>query len=210
MPPGSMENVIMIRTALIAALGCVWAWVPAASPAQMEEQHQAQEREEPRPFETSRTTQTTGTVQAVSQSDRHLVLLTNDGSRVLVTADENIRDFDNVRPGDRVAITYHEGFIAELKPAGEGTAGQMTTTKKRKADEMPMKGVGQTIATTVRVEEVDVEEDTVTFTHPDGIQRTLEVQTPEGKEFINQLKPGDEVQVTYREAAAVSIKPSAG
>lgn len=208
MRQGSMENVIMIRTALIAALGCVWAWVPIASLAQMEDQ--GQEREKPRPFETSRTTQTTGSIQAVSQSDRHLVLLTNDGSRVLVTAGENVSDFDKVRPGDRVSITYHEGVIAEVKPAGEGTPGEMTTRQKRKADEMPTKGVGQTIATTVKIQSVDPSENTVTFTRPDGIERTLEVQTPEGKEFINQLKPGDEVQVTYREASAVSIKPAAG
>jgi len=34
------------------------------------------------------------------------------------------------------------------------------------------------------------------------------VQTPQAKEFIKQLKPGDTVVVTFTEALALSVEPA--
>jgi hypothetical protein len=38
----------------------------------------------------------------------------------------------------------------------------------------------------------------------------MSVEHPDAQRFIGQLKPGDEVQLTYREATAVSIQPARG
>lgn len=170
--------------------------------------------QEPRPFEASKTRTTTATIQAISQSDRHVVLLGTDGSRLLVEAGPEVRNFDKVRPGDRVVVTYTQGVIAEVKPKGEGLGAEAPKGAAAKArtgaGEMPAKAAGSTIVTTVTIESVDSSFDTVTFKPADGVIRTLAVESPQGKEFIDQLKPGDEVQITYREAAAVSIEPARG
>lgn len=66
------------------------------------------------------------------------------------------------------------------------------------------------VSTTVRIEAVDTSRHTVTFTRPDGETRNLAVVRPDAERFIETLEPGDEVEVTYREAVALSIEPNKG
>jgi hypothetical protein len=152
------------------------------------------------------------TVEAVSQSDRHLVVLTNDGLHVVIEAPNDVRNFDQIHQGDHILVTYHEGLVAEVKRAGSRSGEEpqrnVTTASGRSpAGEPPTKAMGHAIETTVRVEDVDPATGTVTFTRPDGVTRTLSVENQDALRFIKQLKPQDEVQVTYREASAVSIQP---
>jgi hypothetical protein len=187
----------MFQRMFIAALACIPAWACA---------------QQAKPFEVSRQKTATATIQAVSQTDRHLVILTTEGERLMLEAGADVTNFDQIHPGDRIRVTYHEGIIAEVKPKGTGVEGVPATAAKARTapGEVPAKGVATSIAATVKVQSIDTSFDTVTFTRPDGIVRTLAVETPEGKAFIDTLKPGDEVQITYREASAVSIEPARG
>jgi hypothetical protein len=157
-----------------------------------------------------RTKSATATVQAVSRSDRRLVVKTADGQRLLVEAPSTVTNFDQIQQGDEVILTYHEGLVAEVARAGqEPQHAQKTTSEGRTpADERPAKARATTIATTVRIDAVDRFSDTVTFTRPDGITRTLTVQNPDAMRFAESLRPGTQVQITYREAAAVTIQPA--
>jgi hypothetical protein len=167
---------------------------------------------EPEPFTTSRLKQASTTIQAISQSDRHLVLLGDDGKRLLVEAGPGFKNFNDVKAGDHVVVSYYEGVVAEVKPKGEGVQGVQGATGKSTspAGEMPAGAVGRAVATTVRVESVDPATHTITFKRPDGVERTMTVEHPDAQRFISQLKSGDEVQITYREATAVSIQPARG
>jgi hypothetical protein len=60
----------------------------------------------------------------------------------------------------------------------------------------------------VVIESVDQSFDTVTFRRPDGIVRTVAVDTPKATQFVRSLKPGDEVRVTYTEATAIAVNPA--
>jgi len=152
------------------------------------------------------------TIEAINPTNRQVVLLAPDDSRLLVEVGLDVRNFDQIRAGDRVVVTYRAGVIAEVKPKGEGVQGVEGASADVRSGpgERPSRAVGEVIATTVTIESVDTSFDTVTFRRPDGIVRTLAVEDPEAKEFIHKLKPGDEVQVTYREAAAISIEPPRG
>ena len=48
----------------------------------------------------------------------------------------------------------------------------------------------------------------MSFYGSDGLARVLPVRSPEGKEFIAGLKAGDEVELTYTEAVAMSVEPA--
>ncbi len=185
----------MIRAALFIAALCVAASAGA---------------QDPEPFKASQTKQVTATIQAVSQSDRHLVLRSTDGSNVIVEAGDNISNFDQLRPGDKVDVAYHEGIIAEVKPPGEGAERTTQKTATSSEDGMPSKVMGKQVTTTVEIRSIDPARNMITFKHPDGTVHTLGVANRYGKEFMSKLKPGDNVQLTYREAAAVSIRPAAG
>lgn len=167
---------------------------------------------EPEPFVAGSLKKASTTIQAISQSDRHLVLLGENGERLLVEAGPAVKNFNDVKAGDRVVVSYYEGVVAEVKPKGEGTQGVQGATKQATSPpgEMPAGAVGSAVATTVRVEAVDPSTHTITFKRSDGIPRTMSVTHPDAQRFIGQLKPGDEVQVTYREATAVSIQPARG
>jgi hypothetical protein len=68
--------------------------------------------------------------------------------------------------------------------------------------------VSSEVSTVVKIKDVDTKNNVVSFYGEDGLLRAFPVQTPQGKEFIKGLKPGDEVGVTYTEALAVSVEPA--
>jgi hypothetical protein len=184
-----------MRKALIIAFACF----PALALAQ-----------KPDPVVSHKTKQATGTIQAVSQSDRHVVVQMEGGSPIVLEAGDAVRNFDQVRPGDRVVVSYQEGWIAEVKPPGEGKHDVATASARAPEGERPGAVAGKTITTTVKVRSVDPSLNAVTFERPDGVVRKLSVADPKAQEFIRKLNPGDEVQVTYAEATAVSIQPAKG
>ena len=65
-----------------------------------------------------------------------------------------------------------------------------------------------TLRTTVTIESVDKQANSVTFRNADGMLRTAEIQTPEGQKFIKGLKKGDQVEIAYTEAFAIEVKPA--
>jgi hypothetical protein len=164
----------------------------------------------PEPFATSQLKKASTTIQAINQSDRHLVVLGADGERHVIEAGPAVRNFDEVRPGDRVVVSYYEGIVAEVKPKGEGSQSSTTAKARTPSDTLPAGAVSRNVAATVHVDSVDAASNTITFKPSDGIARKLTVEHPDAKRFIGELKPGDEVQITYREATAVSIEPARG
>lgn len=181
------------NTLLVLACFCLWAC-----------------NRQPEPFAASRAQSITATVQAVTQTDRHLVIKTTDGRRLVIEAPGDVTNFDRIRPGDEVTVTYHEGIVADVAGSAQAARNvEKTLTKGRTPrGEPPTKAMGKAIVTTVRVDAVDPASDTLTFTRPDGITRTMTVTDPDAMRFAERLRPGTEVQVTYREAAAVSIRPA--
>jgi hypothetical protein len=61
----------------------------------------------------------------------------------------------------------------------------------------------------VRIIAVDPATNVVTFYDSDKLVRKLQVRRPEAQAWIRQLKPGDEVIITYSESVAVAVEPAA-
>ena len=58
------------------------------------------------------------------------------------------------------------------------------------------------------IDAVDLKNNIVNFTGPQGNVNIVAVKRPEMREFIKTLKTGDKVDVTYTEAVAVSVQPA--
>ena len=71
----------------------------------------------------------------------------------------------------------------------------------------PGAAVSNRVTTTVIIEAVDRGTNEVTFTGPSGMTRTVGVKDPKAQQFIGTLKKGDEVELTYTEALAVTVEP---
>src|SRR5690606_15337024 len=99
---------------------------------------------------------------------------------------------------------------AEVKKPGTG-AEDSQDTKAAVRDEpgaRPAGAVADSVQATVKIESVDKSNNRVTFRRQDGFTRTLDVRSPDGRRFLQGLRPGDEVEVTYTEAFAVDVRPA--
>src|SRR5262249_47847290 len=149
----------------------------------------------------------TAMVESVDHAARTLVLKGESGARAVVAVGPEVRNFDQVKAGDRLKITYIIGVAAQIKPRGTPPSAPVDAATERRSapGENPTASLGHSVVTTVKIDSVDTSFNTVTFKRADGITRTIGVDSPEGQHFIRTLKPGDSVEISYSEAMAVSL-----
>ncbi len=161
-----------------------------------------------KPFERTQTEEVTASVESVDPATRGLVLKGREGMRVAMVAGPEVRNLEQIKPGDQVVAVYHQALAAAVKPRGTPTAAPTVSDKveRTKPGEKPNAAAGISVATTVQIESVDKSFNTVSFKRSDGIVRTVAVEDPDAQKFIHTLKPGDPVEIVYTEALAVSVK----
>jgi hypothetical protein len=59
----------------------------------------------------------------------------------------------------------------------------------------------------VTITAVDYANNTVSFVGPNNIVQNVSPKNPEVRALIQRLKVGDQVDITYEEALAVSVEP---
>lgn len=155
-----------------------------------------------------RAVEASAVVVSVDQETRLVVLEREDGTKVKIVAGSEVRNLDQVDPGDRVVIRYLQAIAAQMAEPGKVAETEGASAVARAPEgEKPKALAGAEIRTTVRIVSVDMEINQVVFTPPDGIVRSVVVREPEMQEFVRTLEPGDEVDVTFTEALAISVEP---
>ena len=106
--------------------------------------------------------------------------------------------------GDVIAAKYTESLAVHIAPAGQASPGmkETTTTKPPGAGQAH---VGREVTATLKVESVDVKNNTVTLSDDAGRSAPVEVVDPKAQERLKTLKPGEMVVITYTEALALSL-----
>ena len=106
-----------------------------------------------------------------------------------------------------MVVHYYQAIAAELaKPGQEASAS--ATAMRAPPGAKPGAELAQEVTAMVKITDLDVASHTVSFTNPDGLAQTITVQDPEMRDFVETLKVGDEVAVTYTEALALSVEPA--
>jgi Cu/Ag efflux protein CusF len=149
------------------------------------------------------------TVSSVDQSTRMLGLKGDDGSSTTFQVGPEVKNFPQIKVGDKVVVSYYRGIAAELQPKGTPLSKKVDTidlAATAQPGTKPGAAVGTATIATVVIEKVDTKANTVSFKRPDGVSRTLPVKSPEGQEFIRKLKTGDQVEVLYAEAVAIEVR----
>jgi hypothetical protein len=167
--------------------------------------------EPPAPVKVEDAIHLTTKIEAVDQEKRTITVKDKDGKPVELEVSPEVKNLPQVKAGDTMSIVYYQSLAAEFKKPGEGVKGvQQDAVAGRAAEgERPAAGAGQQTRATVKIDSVDAATNTVKFTGPKGKQRTVAVKDPNAQAFIKQLKPGDEVELTYTEAVAISVDPTA-
>jgi hypothetical protein len=154
------------------------------------------------------TVSTTATVQAIDAATRTVHLKMADGTTRSVVAGDEVRNFAQIKVGDKVHMKYAEAMTLELKKEGKAVVGrtESTSIERAKPGEKPAALMKRETSAVVNVVNVDAAKKMVTVKTAKGELVDLPIQDPEQLKLI---KKGDQVQATYTEALAVSLEPAA-
>ncbi len=146
-------------------------------------------------------------VISINKSTRTLTLKGERGNVVEIVAGDEVRNFDQIRVGDSVVARYAAALTLELKKTrvapGEPTMSE--ELGRAKPGERPAVAGARTVTAIADVTAVDPAAKTISLKGPQGNVVTLDVRNPEQFKVV---KVGDQVEVTYTEAVALSVEPA--
>ncbi len=151
------------------------------------------------------------TIESVDPQTREVVLVGQDGHRLLLKLGPEVRNFAQLRPGQRVQATYRQAFAAQIAPAGSSAPPELALAAGRAAPgQLPAASVAGGVRVRVTITAVYWATNTVAFVGPRGIERSVYVGDPAMQAPLRSLHPGSQVDLTYVEAVTVSVTPVAG
>lgn len=145
----------------------------------------------------------TATVASVDLATRTVELKGADGKTASIVVPASIENLDELKVGDTVTATYAVALAAEILKPGEQAAPAAVSAAKQGGGEIVS---AQQVSALVKIDSIDLATNSVTLTGPKGNTRTLKVKRPELQEKLKTLKPGDQVQITYTEAMAITVE----
>jgi len=146
-------------------------------------------------------------VLAIDKATRTVTLKGPKGNVVDIVASDDVKNFAQIKVGDFVVARYAQALTLELKKtkvsAGEPTVREEAA--KAKPGERPAVAGARQVTAIATVTAVDPKKSTITLKGPRGNSFTLDVQNPDQFKIV---KKGDQVEVTYTEALALSVEPA--
>ena len=151
--------------------------------------------------------ETTATVEAVNPSSRYVTLKGPEGNLVTVRAGERIENLDKIKPGDKVDIKYYRSVAVDVvATAADETEPELQRSTSAAAGVAPGSG-SLRMTVTVKILVVDPYKKAIAFRDPEGNWREVSVKDPSLRHYLDELKEGDTVRVTFTDALAVSLRP---
>ena len=146
-------------------------------------------------------------VVGIDKATRTVTLKGPKGNVVDIVAGDEVKNFDQIKLGDFVVARYAEALTLELRKtkvkAGEPTVREEAA--RAKPGERPAVAGAREVTAIADVIGVDPKKSTITLKGPRGNVVTLDVQNPDQFKVV---KKGDQVEVTYTEALALSVEPA--
>ncbi len=166
---------------------------------------QAPAAEKPLSVKKEQVVTATATVEAIDLQKRVVTLKGKKGNVFDVTVGEEARNLPQVKVGDQVVVKYYESIALRLVKPGEGVAGVQETEAlaRAKQGEKPRGAVGRQVTLTATITAIDKKKQMVTLKGPEGKSVTVKAEHPEN---LKKVKVGDEVEITYTEALAISVE----
>jgi len=167
------------------------------------------------------TSRKTGTVIAESKIEEHaivrdidlktrtLTLAMSNGSLKTVIVDERVKRFDTIKPGDMVKTTYREAVSVMLRKTKIKPGVKVEESLSRDPDTIKPSGKSiRQVTTTATVTAISPDYRTVSLTMPDGKVDSVDVRNPENFKKLKSgdVKIGDQVDITYTQAVAISVE----
>jgi Cu/Ag efflux protein CusF len=153
------------------------------------------------------TTTASAVIVSIDTTYRIVTLKTASGKVVEVVAGPEVKNFDQLKVGQKVKAAYSEALSLELKKGG---GKPLTVTEKggaasAAAGAKPGAAGARQVTVLADVVKVDTKAHLVTLRGPAGNQVDLKVEDPEQ---LKNIKKGDQVEAVYTEAVAVTVEPA--
>lgn len=145
-----------------------------------------------------------GEVVKVDKKTRTITFKNKEGESKFV-AGPDIKNFDQIKKGDRVNVNYELAVAIELiktKSDGVRTKVETNTVTKSKANEKPSETITNQTTIIADIVEVNREKSLVSVKGPSGKITTVTVKNPA---LLADVKVGEQVKVVYFDAMAASI-----
>jgi hypothetical protein len=145
----------------------------------------------------------TAQVTAIDAAKR-TVTLEMDGKTKTITCGPEVRNFNQIKVGDQVSMTFVESLAVYIQKAGAPAGGaELATVTLAPKGAKPGVMVTKSIVLNAKIDAVNANKRTVTVTAPDGASKTFKVaKTVKG---LKSLKKGDDVVVRFTEALAIVV-----
>ncbi len=146
------------------------------------------------------------TVVSVDETTRNVTLAGPEGDNWTFTAGPEVRNFDQIKRGDRVIASYYAGFALGIGPKGSGIKDRVDSTAMTRAKEGDKPGViiANSIAAVGIVKAIDNDNRTVTL---EGPERTLRLEVSEDVD-LSKISVGGEVEALFVESYAINVVPA--
>ena len=149
----------------------------------------------------------TSTISALDAAKREITLKGPDGKETTMVAGPEVKNYGQLKVGDKVDIQYVEALVLELKkggglPVARTEKESMTSAKP---GETPAAQGSRKVTVVGDVIALDPLTQTVTLKGP---QRTADLKVRDKKQF-ELISKGDQIEATYTEALAIAVKPAA-
>jgi len=153
------------------------------------------------------TVKATAKVKAVDAAKRTVTLEMDGVSRTIVCGPE-VRNFDQVKVGDLLKVTFVESLAVYLEKAGAPAGGdEVKTVTLAPKGAKPGMVATDTIVLKAKIDAVNTKKNTVTITTPEGKTKTMAVaKNAKNTKLLKALKKGDDIVVRYTEALAIVLE----
>ncbi|KAB0445093.1 MULTISPECIES: hypothetical protein [Bacteria] len=187
---------------------CTAAFLCAAQTAFAQDTPQVTTQSEPGKVTVTGTIKSVSTIVGIEPSTRTIWLKDAKDRVVQVVVGEEARNFEQLKLGDKVSAEYSQAVTVTLKKTHTAPSANATESIERAAlGAKPGGSAAREVTVIANVTAIDHQSGMLTLKGPQGNSVQLVVQDPEQ---LKRIKKGDQLEVVYNEAVAISVEPKAG
>ena len=151
------------------------------------------------------------TVNSIDRATRRLVVTGESGESFSIKAPPEARNFDNLKPGDTIAVTYtlETEFVLSAPNTALPPDTATVVAARAKKGERPGGVLANQIVVTGAVVAVDPTNHILKLVSPQGgAVHTIAVKSVEGRRAMAQIKVGDTITAYVTESLLLAVNPA--
>ncbi len=155
-----------------------------------------------------------GIVETVDRTAREVLIRgqagAQSGALLTMRVSAGVRNFDQIRSGDRVTVQYFQAVAAQIVNVFTPAAAPSAEFIAMRAEpgQRPAGAVGDQVRARVTITSVDTTANTVGFVGPNGQPRLVAVRSPDMQALLRNVRVGQRVDIAFEEALAISVEPA--